>query len=200
MDHPTYRIQGGIGYLILNSPPANATTLSFFTGLENLLPRLHDEKVRGLIVTGSGRHFSAGADIDELHAAIRKDKEYSTTLQRNVEVLNRFENLPYPTVAAVSGCCLGSGLELALACTFRIAGARAVLGLPEAGFGLMPGCGGTVRLPKLIGKAAALRMILGGQSVLGEVARELGLVDAVVEKSAILSTCEKLLQSKRCLR
>ncbi len=198
MEFPAYRIQGEIAYLTLNCPPANATSLAFFSGLRDLLPRLRNEKkARGLIVTGHGRHFSAGADIDELRVAVEGDGAYPEFPRGNVEILNRFENLPYPTVAAIGGCCLGSGLELALVCTYRVATPRAVLGLPETGFGLMPGCGGTIRLPKLIGKAAAIRMVLGGQSVLGEEAREMGLVDAIVEKDTLLSRCEHFLQTTR---
>ena len=163
-------VAGPVAYLTLDAPPRNAIDRAFFRQLATLsrdeLPHL---PVRGLVVHGEGRHFSSGADIADLAA---------------------LEALPYPVVAAVRGCCLGVGMELALACHYRVAAERAVFALPEATFGLLPGCGGTVRLTELTGPATAMELILTGRTILADEARELGLVDRVVPRRELLSAAE----------
>ncbi len=97
-------------------------------------------------------------------------------------------------MAAVGGCCLGSGLELALACRWRIAAANAVFALPETSFDLMPGCGGTVRLPSLVGRGRAVDLVLSGRFVDAGEAREIGLVDAIVDRRDLLAAARRLVE------
>jgi len=158
------------------------------------LPRLD---VRGLVVRGRGRHFSSGANVDDLRNAVAdiKDKDrVRDGLSGNTAALTAIEGLPYPVVAAVDGACFGSGLELALACDFRIATKGALLGLPEVTFGLMPGCGGTVRLPEVVGLGKAMDMMLTGRFLTAEEALEAGLVDAVVPRRELAEASVRLLE------
>lgn len=148
-----------------------------------------DPAVRGIVLTGAGRRvFVAGADITEIRALT---PETALALaRRGQEVLLRIERTPKPVVAAIGGYALGGGLELALACHLRVAAPRAKLGLPEVRLGVIPGYGGTQRLPRLIGRGRALRMILTGEAVGSEEALACGLVDAIgsdpVEEAAAL--------------
>ena len=117
-----------------------------------------------------------------------------------VQLRRRQFNKNILVVAAIGGCCLGAGLELALACHYRVCATNATLGFPESSFGLMPGCGGTIRLPALVGRAAAMRMILDAQSVRAEEARAMGLVDVVVHKRELTRSAAALIRSatRRC--
>jgi enoyl-CoA hydratase len=150
-----------------------------------------DETVRAVIVTGTGeRAFVAGADIKEL--MILDAQTAKETSQLGQEVFNSIENFPKPVIAAVNGFCLGGGCELALACHIRIASENAKLGQPEVKLGLIPGYGGTQRLPRLVGKGLALEMILSGEMISASDAKEIGLVNRVVEADELMSTCRKL--------
>lgn len=188
---------GDIFRLILNAPPGNETDARFFTCLADLIPELHNARCKGLIIHGSGRHFSSGANIAEL---LGTEEESAKFLHEKslVHSLSDFyfqgNTAPYPTVAAIRGCCLGSGLEIALACDFRIATPNAIFALPEATFGIMPGLGGTVRLPKLVGLAKSIEMVLSGENILAEDALRIGLIDKIVDKNDLLATAELMIR------
>ena len=109
------------------------------------------------------------------------------------EHFQALRDLPYPVVAAVSGCCLGSGFELALACTARVASENAFFALPESQHGLIPGCGGTVNLTELIGFRKAMTLVLSGELISAAQALDLGLVDIVVKRKELMSTAERLI-------
>lgn len=194
---PTLHVEGAVASLVLDGPPRNATDRAFFDDLAGLvrdvLPRL---EVSGLVMRGRGRHFSAGAVIDELRARVLGGPVDAVhgELTAHAGTLAALERLPYPVVAAIDGCCLGSGLELALACRARIATEHALLGLPETTFGLMPGCGGTVRLPERVGVGAAMDLILTGRFVDGREALAMGLVDAVVPRTQLAAASERMVR------
>jgi enoyl-CoA hydratase len=139
-----------------------------------------DIDVRALIVTGAGRAFIAGADVANVGSIDDPytGREYALSGQ---DVLNSLAALPFPPVAAIKGLALGGGLELALACDLRVAATGARLGLPEAGLGLVPGFGGTQRLPRLIGQGRALDLIFTARHVEADEALAMGLVDRVVD-------------------
>lgn len=143
---------------------------------------------------GRGRHFSAGADLDDLIGSIR-ERDAGTLLLDNLSSFRFFENLPVPVIAAVRGVCLGSGLELALFCHARICGAGSVLGLPETGFGLIPGCGGILNLAALAGRRRALEAVLTGASFGAEEALAWNVVDAVVPKKDVVENAVRLLEN-----
>jgi enoyl-CoA hydratase/carnithine racemase len=188
------RVEDHLAWLVLDSPPRNETSHGFFQTLRRLarevLPGLD---VLGLIVHGRGRHFSSGADVVELRRLLLSSGpgRVPDFLAENVDTLLAMERLPFPVVAAVHGACYGSGLELALCCHYRVATPRAVFSLPEVSFGLMPGCGGSVRLPRLVGRARALELILSGRSLLADEARALGLVDLLAERHELLAVARR---------
>lgn len=143
-----------------------------------------------IIITGAGRAFVAGADISRLAAAQTGELEKFSRLGQNV--FRRIELLHKPVIAAVNGFALGGGCELALSCHLRIASTLAKFGLPEVKLGLIPGYGGTQRLPRLIGRGAALGLILTGETIDGAEAARLGLVNAVVEPDALLTAARTM--------
>jgi enoyl-CoA hydratase/carnithine racemase len=190
-------VSGGIARLTLSAPPKNELSVDSFRELSRLakdvLPGL---KVRGLIIRGAGRHFSAGADLAGLKSVMAGDRKEALDafLADNVESLLAVENLPFPVVAAVRGCCLGVGLELALACRWRVAQRRAVFALPEVSFGIMPGCGGILRLQELTGRSRAAELILSGRMVGAGEALDMGLVDMVTDRQGLEGAAEGIIR------
>lgn len=171
--------------LRLSRPEAhNALSFSILSDISNALDEVASWQVRSLIVTGAGeKSFCAGADIKELSG--RSLTERKRAAEFGQAALGKFERLPFPSVAAINGFAFGGGLELALACNFRVAVRSAKLGLPEVKLGLIPGYGGTQRLPRLIGEARALDMILLGRTVGAEEAERIGLVHRLVDGPAV---------------
>ncbi len=169
-----------VARLTLHNPPANALGTSLLKELDQVLSDVEEDSyVRVVIVTGSGRFFCAGADLSEL-ARLNTAHGGSEFAMRGQMLLNRIERSAKPVIAAINGTCLGGGLEIALACHIRVAAAGAVLGLPELKLGLIPGFGGTQRLPRIIGPTRAADMILTGDSLSAEEALNIGLVSRVV--------------------
>jgi enoyl-CoA hydratase len=170
--------------LRLNRPDAlNALSFAILGDIAKALHEVATWKVRALIVTGEGdKAFCAGADIKELRG--RKMAAQKRGAELGQATFATLERLPFPSVAAINGFAFGGGLELALACTFRVAVRTAKLGLPEIKLGLIPGYGGTQRLPRLIGEGRALEMILLGRTVGAEEAERIGLVHRLVDGSA----------------
>ena len=195
-EHLSYEVEEGIALVTLKRPEAlNALSQSLLEELAEI-PELvqQDPEVRAVIFTGEGKAFAAGADLKEI-AAIKDPfmgREYALFGQR---VFAEIAALPVPTIAAINGYALGGGLELALACDLRVAAKTAKLGLPEVGLGLIPGFGGTQRLPRLIGRGRALDLIFTGRHVDAEEALFLGLVNRVAEDA--LEEAKKLAQKIR---
>jgi enoyl-CoA hydratase/carnithine racemase len=171
---------GGIAHLVLSSPPRNALNLDALDALAQAIRQLSAAPPEAIIIRGSGRHFSSGADVDELLDLVHRGANAAGRLAEHDLAFEALEQGQAPAVAAISGCCLGVGLELALCCHLRIAAQGAVLSLPEASFGLVPGCGGLVRLSRLCGLSTAVELALSGRTVCAEEALALGLVDRVV--------------------
>lgn len=180
-------------HLVLDRAPDNLMDAPFFEELAELcavqLPRLD---ARGLVVRGRGRHFSAGADVRGLRGRAQAGEALREELSRNTAALLALERLPYPVVAAIAGACLGSGLELALACHARVAADNAVLSLPEVEHGVLPGCGGTVRLARRVGHRRAARLILAASRLSAEEARVVGVVDHVVRRADLVERARAL--------
>jgi enoyl-CoA hydratase len=148
--------------------------------------------IRGVILTGAGRAFVAGADISEL--AAQSATAAKALARRGQEVFRRFETSPKPTVAVVNGFALGGGCELAMACHVRIASEQAKFGQPEVKLGILPGYGGTQRLPRLVGKGRALQLLLTGEMIDAQEALRIGLVNRVVPTAELSATAEALLR------
>ncbi|MEO5756619.1 MAG: 3-hydroxyacyl-CoA dehydrogenase NAD-binding domain-containing protein [Mesorhizobium sp.] len=165
---------GGVAVVTIDNPPVNALSFHVREPLMQALTVLRDNSdVAAIVIACAGRTFVAGADITEFGKPMQQPE-----LRAIVAAL---ETIAKPTVAAIHGTALGGGLELALGCHFRVADAQAKLGLPEVKLGLLPGGGGTVRLPRLVGAVKALRMIVSGTPIGAEEAHAIGLVDAVFE-------------------
>jgi enoyl-CoA hydratase len=153
--------------------------------------RLKQEDLGAVIMTGEGkRSFVAGVDIKEL--AELDPLEARLKSSRGHRLMELIEGFQKPVIAAINGFCLGGGCELALACHLRIASEKAQIGLPEVKLGLIPGYGGTQRLPRLVGKGRAMKMILSGESISAQEALEMGLVNEVVASEQLISRCREL--------
>jgi len=179
MKYLKYEIENQIATITINRPEVlNALNKDLIDELGLAVDdMIHEGKARALIITGEGKHFAAGADIVqmiEMNPAQARGFIFSG-------VYNKIEALPIPVFAAIKGFALGGGLELALACDFRICSSKAKLGLPEIKLGIMPGAGGTQRLPKLIGLSRAREMIYFGDIIDAEKAYQWGLCDRVTE-------------------
>lgn len=190
----TYEVSGRIATITINR-------VRKFNALDAQTEAEIDEAVRaavasdevgGIVLTGAGeRAFCAGADIDMI--ARFSGPEAKEFAYKGQFVFRRIEMSPKPTVAAVNGLALGGGCELALACHLRVASERASFGFPEVTLGVIPGHGGTVRLPRLVGRGLALEMILSGARVDARRAYEIGLVNRVVPPEELMAACRGLL-------
>lgn len=181
-----------VARITLNHPPANVLTLAVLQDLEECFRTVDgDPQVRVTIVTGAGRFFCAGADVHEL-VDLRTAHLGLTFAQRGQGLLNRIEGCRKPVLAAINGTCVGGGLEVALACHIRLAASGIQLGLPEIKLGLIPGFGGTQRLPRVVGTSKAAELILTGDSIVAEEALRIGLVNQVVPGPQLLPQAEAL--------
>ena len=189
-----YETKGAIAYVMINRPKVlNALNTPTWADLRQAFEHArNDTAVRGVILTGAGdKAFIAGADISELAHVTAVDAERSSRLGQ--EVLNLIENLGKPVIAAVNGFALGGGCETAMACTMRIAVEAAKFGQPEVALGLIPGGGGTQRLPRLVGKGRALQLILSGDMISAQEAYRMGLVNEIVPASDLIGRAEAIL-------
>lgn len=169
----TCEVDGEVGILCIDNPPVNALGIATRQALDAGLRALfQDNSVKAIVLMCAGRTFFAGADISEFGQPIREPGL--------LEVLAQIENAPKPIIAAIHGAALGGGYELALVCHHRIAVPSARVGLPEVTLGLLPGAGGTQRLPRIVGIETALEIIAGGKPITAPVARGLGMLDALV--------------------
>jgi len=195
LDNVLYEKRNGFAYVTLNRPKVlNALNTPTWRELRAAFQDARDDAaVRGVILTGAGdRAFIAGADIGELAHATAIDAERSSRVGQ--EVLDLVENLGKPVIAAINGFALGGGCETAMACSIRIAVEHAKFGQPEVKLGLLPGGGGTQRLPRLVGKGRALQLILSGGMISAQEAWRIGLVNEVVPAKDLLSRAEAILK------
>jgi enoyl-CoA hydratase/carnithine racemase len=178
-----YSQDGSVGVITMSRSPVNALSLEMADLLEESFRRARHE-ARALVITGRP-HFAAGADITGFQVAFDAGRPDSLA-GRLSEVIRGFEELPFPTIAAVFGFALGGGLELAMGADFRYLADDARLGQPEIKLGIIPGAGGTQRLPRLVGMARAKEMIYGGRHVPAREALEIGLADKVLPADRLL--------------
>ena len=185
-----------IAVVEISNPPVNALSSVVKQALADAIDgAVNSPEIAAIVLTGAGKHFCGGADI----------REFGQVTGPSLSGLcTQIENSTKPVIAAIKGSCLGGGLELALAAHFRIAVATAQLGLPEVNLGLMPGAGGTQRLPRLVGAAQAIDMMVSGRSVKASVAVQTGLIDRVcsddVLQDAAVQFATEIIQSGQCVR
>jgi enoyl-CoA hydratase/carnithine racemase len=195
LENVSYAKKGPIAYVTVNRPKVlNALNKKTWEDLKKAFEDLrNDDDVRGVILTGAGdKAFIAGADISELTQVTAVEAEKSSTFGQGV--LDLIENLGKPVIAAVNGFALGGGCETAMACTIRIAAEKAKFGQPEVKLGVIPGGGGTQRLPRLIGRGRALQLILTGEMISAQEAYRIGLVNEIVPATDLITRAEAILK------
>ena len=191
----SYEKKGSIAYVTVNLPKVlNALNTPTWTDLRAAFEEAKaDASVQGVILTGGGdKAFIAGADISELAHVDAYEAEESSRFGQGV--LDLVENLGKPVIAAINGFALGGGCETAMACTIRIAAEHAKFGQPEVKLGLLPGDGGTQRLPRLVGKGRALQLILTGETISAQEAYRIGLVNEIVPAAGLIERAETILK------
>jgi enoyl-CoA hydratase len=195
LENVLYQKKGAIAYVTLNRPKVlNALSQRTWEDLRAAFEDARDDAaVRGVILTGTGdKAFIAGADISELTQLTAVEAEKSSSFGQ--AVLDLIENLGKPVIAAVNGFALGGGCETAMACTVRIAVENAKFGQPEVKLGIIPGGGGTQRLPRLVGRGRALQLILTGEMISAQEAYRIGLVNEVVPAADLITRAEAILK------
>lgn len=202
MKETGYKVEAGIAWLTLNNPPLNALSHALRQAILGALDRaVADGKVKAIIVIGGERAFSSGADIKEFSGGAFYAEPFLPAL------CDALEAAPKPVIAAISGACMGGGLELALGCHYRVALADAKIAFPEVKLGLIPGAGGTQRFPRLVGLEAALNMIVSGSTVPASMFKGSPLFDALVDsggmdalRKAARELAQKLVQKGGAVR
>ena len=188
-------IESNVATLTINDAPYNRMTLAYMDELERVVPELGlDDSVRAIVFTGEGTdHFSVGMNLKQFAEGIERKGSMDAVLDQRIRVLNLIENLGKPSIATLFGYCLGGGLELPLACHFRLAASTgAKIGLPEMDLGAVPAWGGSARLPRVVGREVALDMILRGRTIDGEEALKHGLVTEVWPLSELKQKAQAL--------
>ncbi len=181
----------GLAVITIDNPKANALSREVIRELDKAFAAVKaDDEVKAVVLTGAGKMFVAGADISELNKLTPLEAvEYARSGQH---LMTRIENLNKPVIAAVNGFALGGGCEISMACTLRIAAEGAKFGQPEVKLGLIPGFGGTQRLPKLVGLGPAMELLLSGDMIDAAEAHRLGLVNRVVALDDLMDEAKKL--------
>ena len=196
MDNKTinWEIEDKIGYLTLVSAPENKMDSMFFEEFNTIISKIErNQNLTGIIIQSKGRHFSSGANVEELVSVLSpSNNAIPPSITKNSEAFKILNNLEFPVVACIKGICYGSGLELALYATFRVASTNSMLCLPETGFGIMPGLGGIYNSRKCMGTARALEFVLSGNSLSSEEALNYGLVDLIKGKDELVDIAKKL--------
>jgi enoyl-CoA hydratase/carnithine racemase len=186
-------IEDRVAILTLDHPPVNALNRATMQDLSEAVDEvIANPEVKAVVITGAGQiAFVAGADINELTTITTAER--STEAARHGQaVFTKIENAPKPFIAAINGVALGGGMELAMACHLRVIGDRAKMGQPEISLGIIPGWGGTQRLPRIVGKAKAIELILTGDQITAQEAYRLNLVNKVVPGGEVLKTARDL--------
>ncbi|MBW2345510.1 MAG: enoyl-CoA hydratase/isomerase family protein [Deltaproteobacteria bacterium] len=181
-----YSVEGSVSIMIISNPPMNPMTKDVWEQFDQTLDELDSRKdeIRVLVITGKGKAFVAGADIKSFPQLTQEAARSRLKIAKPRYI--KLEQFERPVICAINGYCLGAGLELAMCCDIRIASSKAQLGQPEINVGLIPGGGGTQRLPRLVGPGIAKEMIFTGNFISAEKALSIGLVNRVVEPEELM--------------
>lgn len=182
-----------VAVVTINHEPANSLSTNVLKEFSTLLDNfLEDNEIRAIILHGEGRFFSAGADIKEFVGLAEGNGDFAQLAKAGQELFEQIENFPIPIIAAIHGAALGGGLELAMSCHLRLVAEDAKLGLPELQLGIIPGFGGTQRLPKYIGTGRALEMMLTSEPISGLEAVKLGLANHAYPQEKLMEVAKGL--------
>lgn len=175
-----------LGIIRLNNPPENYIKTPDFLDINEIDSFVQENALKGLIITGTGRHFSAGADRDELKI-LSKDKELLfNKITKGKEILDFFENIEIPVISAIKGVCFGGGLEIALAAHIRVVSDKSIFSFPESGLNMIPGLSGIIRLSKIVKTGKSLEILLSGNTFSAEDAYEYGIADYITTKDEVM--------------
>jgi len=191
----TWEVRDDIGYLTFTDTPENRMDSLFFKELQAITTEITPKSsISAIIISGDGRHFSSGADLKDLLQTIKNEKGEigSKALLSNYHSFKYLYDLNIPVIAAIKGVCIGSALELAMHCHFRLCSPDAILGLPESGFGLIPGVGGIPKLLKLSGKVKTIELVLKGSTFSASDAIKWNIVDAIYPKKKLMEKAVQL--------
>ncbi|MEK7688752.1 MAG: enoyl-CoA hydratase-related protein [Deltaproteobacteria bacterium] len=185
-------IENNLALLTLNNPPVNALSLKLIAGLKEVFWDLNKKgNIKVIIITGAGRTFCAGADIKEL-SAIKTRKDGEAFAKNGQELMDIIESSTIPVLAAINGACIGGGMELAMACHIRIASEDAWFSQPEINLGIIPGFGGSRRLPKIIGRGKAIELLITGNKVSAKEVLAIGLLNKIVPRDKLMDEAKEL--------
>jgi len=192
--HVNLTIEDGIATVVVNHPPVNSLSTPVIRDMQGAFEEIKaDASVKAVIITGAGMFFIAGADIKEI-SEIKDPQQGAEVAGQGQRFFREINLMDIPVIAAINGMCLGGGIELAMACHIRIASDRAKIGQPEINLGIIPGFGGTQRLPRLVGTGKALEMILSGDPITAAEAKAVGLVNRVVPEAEVMKQAKGLAQ------
>ncbi len=180
-----YKNNGNIGEITLTNPPYNKLTTPVFEDIDILKEFIDNKQFKAIIIKGKGRNFCAGADLNKIKEQSENKDDFKDLLTKGKELLLLITNASVPVIAMINGSCLGAGLEIALACHFRICSENAMLGFMESTYGLMPGFGGTVLSTHLTNRQNLISLILSGKLINGVEATKIGLCSYTYPKKGL---------------
>ena len=172
---------GDIGILLMDNPPQNYLLTPEFIPIEELKGWINNNQFKGLVISGVGRHFSGGANLDSLYSLADNEQQLAESLDKGRRLLNYIEDMEIPVAAAINGVCFGGGFEIALSCHLRICSTNSLFAFPESNLNMIPGLGGTYRLREHLSFKDTLKMILSGDMINAEEALLLKVVDTITE-------------------
>jgi enoyl-CoA hydratase/carnithine racemase len=181
----TFEKSGCIGIIKLNNPPQNFIKNPSFVSRDFLQTISDMEDVKGIVITGMGRHFSAGADLGSVFQLAKNVNNLNQQMQAGKDLLDFISFMPVPVIAAINGVCWGGGLEIALACHIRFASSKALFAFPEVNINLMPGLGGIYRITNKTGTAQSLAILLSGDTFSAEKALECNVIDQITKENVL---------------
>lgn len=186
-----------IGILKISNIPINSIEKPEFIDLNLLKQWISNKSLKGLLITDKGRHFSSGANVDNIYKKIINQKTMERDSKKGEKILDYIGRLSIPTIAAISGVCFGACLEIALSCYFRVCSENALFAFPETNLELIPGFTGLIKFPQKIGTGKSIEIILSGEPINAQKALELGIVDYVVPKNKALEYSISLLKKMK---
>jgi len=189
-----FEVRDSIGVITLNDPPANELAIPEFIPVGLFMQWTSDSLLKGLIIKGEGRNFSAGGNLDEIFKISGNTAALKSMMQDGLNLLNKIQDLEIPVIASINRVCFGAGLEIALSCHIRVASENALLAFPESNQNLMPGLGGTKRLPLLAGFSQSAKMILTGDVVNARDAKEMKIIDHIAPRDMAFDYAWSLMQ------